>query len=52
MTSEPAHYRIPAQLLAALLEYLSRRPYVEVAEAIAALRGLAPIPDNEEDPPS
>jgi len=39
---EPTHYLIPAPLLGATLDYLSKRPYIEVADAVSALRSLEP----------
>jgi hypothetical protein len=38
----PTHYLIPVDLLQATLDYLSKRPFVEVAEAVLALRSLQP----------
>lgn len=40
MDEQPTHYLIPASLLQATLDYLARRPFVEVADAILALRDL------------
>jgi len=45
--SEP-FYLIPESLLQATLEYLSKRPFIEVAEAVAALRSLAISPSETE----
>ncbi len=49
MTETPTHYIIPAALLAATLDYLSKRPFIEVADAIAALRDLEPQASGEKD---
>lgn len=48
MTTEPTHYIIPAPLLAATLDYLSRRPFVEVADAINELRRLEAYTPSQE----
>ncbi len=49
MTETPTHYIIPAPLLAATLDYLSQRPFIEVADAIAALRNLEPQASVKKD---
>ena len=40
--SEPKAYLMPAELRAALLQYLMTRPYAEVAQGVQALEGLKP----------
>jgi hypothetical protein len=37
-------YALPAELREALLKYLVQRPYAEVAEGVAQLSALQPIP--------
>lgn len=37
-------YALPAELREALLKYLAQRPYAEVAEGVAQLSALQPIP--------
>jgi len=37
-------YALPHELREALLKYLMQRPYAEVAEGIAQLTALKPIP--------
>lgn len=41
------HYKISEQDLLALLEYLSGRPYKEVAVAIDALKNLPEVSDEK-----
>lgn len=40
------HYKISEQDLLAILEYLSERPYKEVAGAIMALKNLPEVTDQ------
>ena len=47
---EPTHYLIPAPLLGATLDYLSKRPYIEVADAVSALRRLDPYTSADPAP--
>lgn len=47
ITLSPQRFVIDQALLQSVLEYLSQRPYVEVAQAINELRALpAFIPEN------
>lgn len=43
------HYRLPAPLLASILNYLREQPYKDVAEGIHALQQLQPIEDAAGD---
>ncbi len=49
MADQTHHYRIPAELLQAIVAYLAQRPYAEVTEAIQALRALEPCDPKEPD---
>jgi hypothetical protein len=40
-------FAIPAQLAQAIAEYLSTKPYREVAPMLAALQALKPVPKTE-----
>lgn len=40
--SEPTAYVIPAELRAALINYMMSRPYAEVAQGVRALEDLKP----------
>jgi hypothetical protein len=44
------NYLLPATLANNILAYLGQKPYVEVADLIFALQGIAPAPEVDEAP--
>lgn len=46
LTSEPRFYKIPADLLQAVVNYMAERPYKEVGGAMPRLLALEPVAEE------